>query len=239
MKRLISCAIRPGFVIGILMAGTSVQAEAIYQDELPLSVHHPVHLSLASHGILVCEPQRDRVRMIDDHGNVLRNYLVDCPVAAAEDLDGNVLIAVAGHVDAWRQDGSIAYSLEGAHLTRPLDLAISGDDRIFVADALQHSILVYDADGVYLESYGSEGTGDGQFLFPVAIMLDDTAQEIFVVDQGNSRIQILDMNGNFVRSFGSSPWMDEGEWIFEGTLTRPRGIARDDDDRIYISDLYH
>ena len=60
------------------------------------------------------------------------------------------------------------------------------------------------------KSFGASGSGNGQFARPVGITTNDT--HIFVADSENGRIQILDLDGNYVAKFGgggggfSSPW---------------------------------
>ncbi len=54
----------------------------------------------------------------------------------------------------------------------------------------------------FLSSFGSFGSGDGQFNGARGVAINNT--HIFVTDQANSRIQIFDFNGNFVDKFGSS-----------------------------------
>jgi hypothetical protein len=37
---------------------------------------------------------------------------------------------------------------------------------VYIADTDNHRIQVFDADGTFLGKWGSEGSGDGQFLAP-------------------------------------------------------------------------
>jgi len=53
----------------------------------------------------------------------------------------------------------------------------------------------------YKFSYGSKGSGDGQFKYPSGIAVDSEGN-IIVADNGNHRIQIFNSKGKFLRKFG-------------------------------------
>ena len=52
------------------------------------------------------------------------------------------------------------------------------------------------AEVTFLNKWGSEGSGDGQFYFPRGIAVSDTGH-VYVVDSGNHRIQRFDAYGNY------------------------------------------
>ncbi len=45
-----------------------------------------------------------------------------------------------------------------------MDVAVDDSNRVFLADADQHTIHVFDADGRYITRFGREGKGPGEFL---------------------------------------------------------------------------
>lgn len=51
-----------------------------------------------------------------------------------------------------------------------------------------------------VQSWGTKGSGEGQFNDPTGIAV--TADEVFVSDARNSRIQVFDKQGQFKRTFG-------------------------------------
>ena len=59
---------------------------------------------------------------------------------------------------------------------------------------------------VFLDSFGSSGSGAGQLSSPSDVAVDDTtgsaAGDIYVADTGNDRIDQFDASGNFVRAWG-------------------------------------
>jgi hypothetical protein len=67
-----------------------------------------------------------------------------------------------------------------------------------------YSLYKLDPAGNILQSFGSKGTGNGQFGpgIPMDIAVDAEGA-IFVADIGNYRIQKFDANGHFIAAFGS------------------------------------
>ena len=78
--------------------------------------------------------------------------------------------------------------------------------------------------------WGTPGSGFGEFNNPVGIEIPEDPQGmdlIFVVDQGNNRIQAFTGEGYFVRSFGGP------------TLDAPTGIDSGSNYLIYVTDTGH
>jgi len=73
------------------------------------------------------------------------------------------------------------------------------------------------------QHWGEQGTGPGQFNGPTGIAV--TADEVFVADARNGRIQVLDKQGNFQRAFGTE------------TLGRPMNLTIADG-RLYVPDYF-
>ena len=47
----------------------------------------------------------------------------------------------------------------------------------------------------------SNGTGNGKFHNPRGIAIDDKVNEVYIADKSNHRIQVMSLNGEFLRSF--------------------------------------
>ena len=55
--------------------------------------------------------------------------------------------------------------------------------------------------------------------------------QLFVVDVLNTRVQVFDPDGNFLNAIGA--------WgVLPGSLYRPKGVAIDRNDRVFVSDSY-
>ena len=54
---------------------------------------------------------------------------------------------------------------------------------------------------MYLASWGSYGSGNGQFLGPAGAAID-VAGDVFVADYSNHRVQVFNSAGVYLRQFG-------------------------------------
>lgn len=118
----------------------------------------------------------------------------------------------------------------------PGGMAIDNENRfLYVADAEQDLVLVYDADPPYklLRKIGTPNkqhtlTGPGDFSKPTGVAVD-TDGNLFVSDTWNNRIEVFDADGNFVRTWGKA---GDGP----GYFARPKGIAFDSDGHLWVAD---
>jgi DNA-binding beta-propeller fold protein YncE len=85
-------------------------------------------------------------------------------------------------------------------------------------------IIIMDNRGQLLGKIGKRGGGDqpGEFRLPGQVVVN--GGELFVVDAGNARIQILDTAGHFRRAI-NLPYADNRT-----------GLAVDDQGNVYVSD---
>ena len=81
---------------------------------------------------------------------------------------------------------------------------------------------------IYNSSFGSSGTGNGQFNHPAGSAVDAEG-DIWVVDENNDRVQEFNGKGEYVSSFGSS---GSGN----GQFGRPTDIAIDAEGHLWVTD---
>ena len=83
----------------------------------------------------------------------------------------------------------------------PNDIAFGPDGEIYVCQGHgkgESRVLLFDADGTFIKTWGGEGSAPGQFRLPHSLVMTDEGQ-LFVADRSNERIQVFDREGNFVR----------------------------------------
>jgi len=91
--------------------------------------------------------------------------------------------------------------VKGDNFNRPTDVAWDAAGNIFVSDGYGNSrVAKFDKNGLFLKSWGSKGTGPGQFdlLHTIAV---DPQGNVYVGDRSNKRIQVFDNDGTFKTQF--------------------------------------
>ena len=123
----------------------------------------------------------------------------------------------------------------GRGFINPYDVALSKDGRIFIlnhCDSARRALIrvgIMNWDEDYLGEFGNgAGSGDGQFILPVA-MAFDSQERLYITDEQNHRITIFDLAGSFLSKWGV---LGSGD----GELNGPSGITIDADDNLYVVD---
>ena len=112
---------------------------------------------------------------------------------------------------------------------KPVGLTVHPDGRVFVADTHYHRVCIFDRDGTLLTAFGSEGTGDGQFVLPTDIAFDDLGCVYVGEYGGNDRISKFSADLEYVTSFGRD--LPDGS-----SLNRPAGLAWDAEGTLWVAD---
>lgn len=119
----------------------------------------------------------------------------------------------------------VRWKKEQTQIKKPGGVLFDGTD-LLVCDLGEHCVVRLTADGEFVERYGELGTEPGNFTKPTAIMAHE--EEIYVLDSGNSRVQIFDGAMNYVR-----------EIAFEGMVLPEDALyidmAVDGDGTIYLT----
>jgi DNA-binding beta-propeller fold protein YncE len=139
-----------------------------------------------------------------------------------------IYVADAGlaKVLGFDEDGKLLLQITN-HLERPSGLAIL-KERLYVADAQQHCIVVFDLQGRFQTEFGRRGVGPGEFNYPTHLA-SGAGGELLVTDSMNSRVQLLDADGHFKGQLGTA-----GDR--PGQFSRPKGVAMDSSGHVYVLD---
>ena len=86
-------------------------------------------------------------------------------------------------------------------LNQPTDVAWDAAGNSYFSDGYVNSrVAKVNPRGEWITSWGSLGSGPGQFDTPHGIAISP-ANEVYVADRGNRRIQVFDQNGKYLREF--------------------------------------
>ena len=80
----------------------------------------------------------------------------------------------------------------------------------------------------FLRTWGTTGSGNGQFNYPVGVAVDSSGK-VYVVDSVNNRVQKFSAAGAYLTQWGST---GSGN----GQFVNPRGVAVDADGNVYVTD---
>lgn len=153
------------------------------------------------------------------------------PVGLALANDGRLFVAdsTAGVVWVFDADGATIDTWGQDELIRPCGLAFDDvGQRLFVADAGAHQVVIFNLEGQAAARLGARGTALGSFNFPTDVAIDHH-NRLYVSDSLNCRIQQFGpdlMPRLQIGSRGDMP----------GYFARPKGIAVDSEDHLYVID---
>jgi tripartite motif-containing protein 71 len=197
----------------------------------------------ASSGVIyVADPGNQRVAVFDKNGAYLRsvvpaagffNHVTDVKVDAQGDL--YAVDSVTTFVEKFDSSGNSLVSYNGntgggpGQFTGPLAIAVeSATGSVYVADSGGNRIQLFDSSGHFVTSFGSLGTGAGQFDSPDGLATDASGN-LYVTEQNNTRVQKFNSSHIFVSETGSGG-------IGPGKFRQTFGVATDPGGHIYVSD---
>jgi streptogramin lyase len=108
-------------------------------------------------------------------------------------------------------------------------VAVDASGNVYITDETNDRVLKFSPDGSFLSSWGTLGSGPGQFNFPEGIALDGDGN-VYVADNFNNRIQELSANGQPLGQWGT------GGHGGPGQLSHPTQISIDRDGNLLVLD---
>ena len=132
-------------------------------------------------------------------------------------------IAVSGYNNCIKVYTANGQLVQQFHVSGgPCGLAVSARGQMFVAKYNSHKVSVFNQNGHYQYSFGSEGGGPGQLKCPEQISIAPNGL-VYVTDKNNNRVQVFKQDGKFVRQFGND------------MLKCPTGIAVTKDGHVVVA----
>ena len=111
----------------------------------------------------------------------------------------------------------------------PWGVAVDGEGNILVVDTKNHRIQKFTASGQFLCVVGTQGGGPLQFNVPMYIAFNATNNKIYVTDDQNFRVQVLNSDLIFSNTFGR-------KGSSHGQFDDMCGIACDSTGNVYVVD---
>ena len=121
-----------------------------------------------------------------------------------------------------RSLGTRDYADLQAPFNHPADVCAAPSGELYVADGYGNSsIHRFSAEGDYISSFGSPGSGPGQFRVPHSVRVSQDGR-VYVADRENNRVQVFTADGEFL-----TEWTD---------FKCPMGVHIDANQVVYVTD---
>jgi sugar lactone lactonase YvrE len=137
----------------------------------------------------------------------------------------------AGRVLVYGPDGECRrqWWMPDYDVGKPEGVVVLRDGRIAVADTHYFRVVFFDSEGHVLGTFGENGNGPGQFIYPADVE-QDAEGNLYVAEYGgNDRVQKFTPDGEFLLEFGQPGTLP-------GEFQRASGLACYDD-TVYVSDV--
>jgi DNA-binding beta-propeller fold protein YncE len=215
------------------------------EPEKTLGIQTPYGVAIFDGKLYVCDVGRRMVEVLDlrnqTFGYLTKDRRLMNPVNIYIDDDGTKYIAdpTAGFVFVFDKDNNITDTLGKESKINPIDVVVRGS-LCYVTDFTSNQIVILEkTTGREIARLGKQaqeqkqaeplaGLADGEFSLISDLALDRQGN-IYVTDKAAARITQFDRTGVFRRTIGRL-----GDNIDE--LIRPKGIAIDNEDRIWVVD---
>jgi DNA-binding beta-propeller fold protein YncE len=206
---------------------------------------NPRDIGIDSAGnIFVADADNERIVMLDGSGHWVRSWGsradgVVGTVIGISVTNNLVYAAAANRIRIFTESGSVSATIRGTSCAfgAPRDVAVASNGHLFVANYSQENILELSPTGTCLHSWGTLGTGNGQFRHPygVTVRTDPLlgTDAVYVADSNNDRIQEFRTDGTWVATIGGP-----GQPSQNGTFTQLRRVAVAADGSVWGADLW-
>ena len=196
------------------------------------------HIIVAEHNghcVSVFTPEGQKIRSFGSNGT--SQGQIRHPRGVAVDRDDNIIVVEWGNrrIQKFTSEGKFLKAVGTSRgsgplqFDRPLGASINNtNDKVYIADAYNHRIQILNTDFTFSSSFGTEGSGDGQFNYPTDTAVD-SIDNLYIADQSNHRIQVFTPEGKFLHTFGCQGSGD-------GQLHNPWSITIDRNDTVYVAD---
>ena len=186
------------FSIGMLLWTSNPNALAFekirYVNELKAGLKEPVDVAVSVSGdIYVLDQESAKVFIFDSKGRLKLDFGKSIPKPSSSDSKKSVwgLISKGLHINS---------NPKSVKLGKPVSLALSPKGDIYIADAKNNNIQVFNKTGKFLFLFGASGSDTGHFSSPSGVVVDQFGI-VFVADRNNKRIEFFSPQGIFLGSF--------------------------------------
>ncbi len=170
---------------------------------------HPHGITVGPDGTVYC---------VDDADHTIQAF----------SADGSLLLTLgtSGMPSETGYDGKSLASVSrgGPPFNRPTNVAVAPSGDLYVSDGYGNSrVHHFRSDGTLVRSWGSPGSGPGEFMLPhgIGVLADG---RVLVADRENDRVQVFGAEGAYL-----------DQWT---NVQRPTHLVQGPDGLVYVSELW-
>jgi sugar lactone lactonase YvrE len=166
------------------------------------------------------------------------------------DLSGTVrywMNQPAASIKRYGGDGKTAVQ---AQLNFPTAVAVDREGNLYIADTMNHRVRMVDSETGIISTlagtgqarfYGDGGPAHQAALNEPAALTVDEAGRLYIADQSNHRVRVVDLKTNVIRTVagtGIATYDGDGKPAVDTALAGPSGLALTGN-RLYIADTFN
>ncbi|HEX5984871.1 MAG TPA: hypothetical protein VFY69_11750, partial [Solirubrobacterales bacterium] len=200
---------------------------------------NPSALALDGEGnVWVADAGNSRIQKFSPQGQFLAKFgtfgwgagQIFAPNGIAIGADGSIWLSEHLRVQRFTPAGQLIERVGAEELSASTAVAIDADGNAYVTDNEKDQVVVFDEEGDHLRSFGSQGTGPGQFENATEVDADADGY-VWVADSEADRVQLFTAAGDHIAAFGSP-----GSGAEQLQLEHWTGIASDGNGRVWVAD---
>ena len=196
--------------------------------------------------LVVVERYRNCISIINSQGKRIKSFrnchcvfFLPCGVAVSHTGDILVCSEWRDHISVFSRDCKAlrCFGTRGhdpLQFSGPRGIAVHPQsNKIYIAESINCRVQILNADLTFYKTFGSRlGFCGAKLICPLGISFD-SAGNVYVVDSETCHdrysVQVFTAEGKYIRQFGN-------KGSGEGELNKPKGIAIDLNDIVYVSD---
>ena len=160
----------------------------------------PWGVSVSAEGLIyICDSGNHRVTVHDEDGKFLFTFGSKgsgpgcfgglCDIAFGSDGLVYVVDERNEHVCVWSKEGNFRRHFPCKYTPRYIATTI--DNHLLITSHSSHTVMVYTLEGELIHQFGAQGSDPGRFSRPWSICVHNDSGVVYVVDNGNRRIQVF------------------------------------------------